>query len=358
MVVMCTPGMLQNGQSRTLLERWCHDPKNGVCITGYCAEGSIASNLKKGDCISSMEYNKPITVNLSVEETSFAAHADCVQTTEFIKRVQPSHVVLVHGSGKNAENLQDYIAKTFTEISSVSCPKNEEELTFEIEISEKYHITGQLKDKIEEIMAKDVPAHKEQFEGYVVNTGNMKVLVDQHDKDTFFPQLRGLDLIERIHVDYLGGMTLAHLLAEKIFGQTSKFIEEGNEVLLIKRDIRMVITEPRKKAMVEFVSSKKNDIIADQFCFLLANIFIDPLLDPQKPTTTLPSSELNARHIMTTIILAEYPESIVAGDLIIVRRAGNNLATVNLEEKRVDCQDEYMRMRLYGILDEYLGGYN
>jgi cleavage and polyadenylation specificity factor subunit 3 len=54
MVVMCTPGMLQNGQSRTLLERWCHDPKNGVCITGYCAEGSIASNLKKGDCIPSM----------------------------------------------------------------------------------------------------------------------------------------------------------------------------------------------------------------------------------------------------------------------------------------------------------------
>ena len=37
MVVMCTPGMLQNGQSRTLLERWCHDPRNGVIITGYCA---------------------------------------------------------------------------------------------------------------------------------------------------------------------------------------------------------------------------------------------------------------------------------------------------------------------------------
>jgi len=125
MVVMCTPGMLQNGQSRTLLERWCHDPKNGVCITGYCAEGSIASNLKKGDCIPSMETNKPITVNLSVEEISFAAHADCAQTTEFIKRVKPSHVVLVHGSSKNAENLREYIAKNFPEISTVSCPKNE-----------------------------------------------------------------------------------------------------------------------------------------------------------------------------------------------------------------------------------------
>ena len=28
--------------------------------------------------------------------------------------------------------------------------------------------------------------------------------------------------------------------------------------------------------MVEFVASKKNDIIADQFCYLLANIFVDP----------------------------------------------------------------------------------
>lgn len=75
-------------------------------------------------------------------------------------------------------------------------------------------------------------------------------------------------------------MTLAHLLAEKIFGKTSKFIEEGNEVLLIHKDIKMVITEPGKKALVQFVSSKKNDIIADQFCYLLSNIFIDPFTQP------------------------------------------------------------------------------
>lgn len=45
-------------------------------------------------------------------------------------------------------------------------------------------------------------------------------------------------------------MTLAHLLAEKIFGFTSKIIEDGNEVLVIRKDIKMIITEPRKKAMV------------------------------------------------------------------------------------------------------------
>ena len=58
MVVMFTPGMLQNGQSRTLLERWCHDPRNGVIITGYCAQGSIASNLKKTNSLQSMHDDK------------------------------------------------------------------------------------------------------------------------------------------------------------------------------------------------------------------------------------------------------------------------------------------------------------
>lgn len=102
------------------------------------------------------------------------------------------------------------------------------------------------------------------------------MLVSEKDKDKFFPELQGLQIKERIFVNYVGTMTLAHLLAEKIFGKTHKTIEEGNEVLVIKQDVRMIITEPGRKALVEFVSTKKNDIIADQFCYLLSNIFLDP----------------------------------------------------------------------------------
>ena len=45
------------------------------------------------------------------------------------------YVVLVHGSSKNAESLRDYLANEFPEIKKVECPKNEQELRFEIEIS-------------------------------------------------------------------------------------------------------------------------------------------------------------------------------------------------------------------------------
>ena len=41
-----------------------------------------------------------------------------------------------------------------------------------------------------------------------------------------------------------------------------------------------------------------------------------------------------------------------------MRRKGEDIATINLEGRTVDCQDEYMRMRLLGILDEQMGEYN
>lgn len=39
---MASPGMLQSGLSRELLEMWCTDKKNGVIIPGYVVEGTMA----------------------------------------------------------------------------------------------------------------------------------------------------------------------------------------------------------------------------------------------------------------------------------------------------------------------------
>ena len=44
-VVMASPGMLQNGQSRDLFERWCGDGRNGLVLTGYSVEGTMAKEL-------------------------------------------------------------------------------------------------------------------------------------------------------------------------------------------------------------------------------------------------------------------------------------------------------------------------
>ena len=49
----------------------------------------------------------------TINDISFAAHADCSQIIKFIKKVKPMHVILVHGSQKNAENLKEELVKAF-----------------------------------------------------------------------------------------------------------------------------------------------------------------------------------------------------------------------------------------------------
>jgi len=41
-VMLATPGMLQSGGSRVLLEKWASDAKNGVILAGYSVEGTMA----------------------------------------------------------------------------------------------------------------------------------------------------------------------------------------------------------------------------------------------------------------------------------------------------------------------------
>jgi cleavage and polyadenylation specificity factor subunit 3 len=41
-VMLATPGMLQSGGSRILLEKWASDQKNGLILAGYSVEGTMA----------------------------------------------------------------------------------------------------------------------------------------------------------------------------------------------------------------------------------------------------------------------------------------------------------------------------
>ncbi len=41
-VVLASPGFMDNGSSRELLELWAPDPRNAVVVTGYSIEGTMA----------------------------------------------------------------------------------------------------------------------------------------------------------------------------------------------------------------------------------------------------------------------------------------------------------------------------
>lgn len=112
-VMLASPGMLQSGVSRELLERWSPDPKNGVIITGYSVEGTMAKHIMtEPDQIPAVmtlrgggasRARRPMTGGDSekimiprrctVQELSFAAHVDGQENREFIEEVGAPVVV-------------------------------------------------------------------------------------------------------------------------------------------------------------------------------------------------------------------------------------------------------------------------
>lgn len=98
-VVIASSGMLSGGASvyygQALLER----DNAAIFISGYTDEespGRFLQGLSKGDTIEI--EGKKLTVRAQVKRFNLSAHADKVGLTQVIHRVQPKHLILIHGS--------------------------------------------------------------------------------------------------------------------------------------------------------------------------------------------------------------------------------------------------------------------
>lgn len=98
-VIVASSGMLSGGASvyyaQTLLER----ENAAIFISGYTDEespGRLLQNLETGDTIE-LE-GKEITVRAQIQRFNLSAHADKVGLTQVIHKVNPQHLILIHGS--------------------------------------------------------------------------------------------------------------------------------------------------------------------------------------------------------------------------------------------------------------------
>ncbi len=98
-VIIASSGMLNGGASvyyaKTLLER----DNAAIFISGYCDEespGRLLQNLKTGDEVE-LDGHK-LTVRAQIKRFNLSAHADKLGLTQVIAKVNPKHLILVHGS--------------------------------------------------------------------------------------------------------------------------------------------------------------------------------------------------------------------------------------------------------------------
>ncbi|KID91393.1 cleavage and polyadenylation specifity factor [Metarhizium guizhouense ARSEF 977] len=146
-VMLASPGMLQSGVSRELFERWAPSEKNGVIITGYSVEGTMARQImQEPDQIPASE-RVLIPRRCSVAEYSFAAHVDGVENREFIEEVAAPVVILVHGEQHNMMRLKSKLlslnASKTTKVKVYS-PRNCEELRIPFKGDKMAKVVGKL----------------------------------------------------------------------------------------------------------------------------------------------------------------------------------------------------------------------
>ncbi|THY25841.1 Metallo-hydrolase/oxidoreductase [Aureobasidium pullulans] len=173
-VMLASPGMLQNGVSRALLERWAPDPKNGVIVTGYSVEGTMAKMiLTEPESIQAVMTGrvggrvqgvggrgKPgtegekvmIPRRCTVQEYSFAAHVDGTENREFIEEVAAPVVILVHGEKTNMMRLKSKLLSLNANKSTpvkVFSPANCEELRIPFRQDKVAKVVGRLANQIQ-----------------------------------------------------------------------------------------------------------------------------------------------------------------------------------------------------------------
>ena len=113
MVIMASPGMMQNGLSRELFEMWCSDRRNGLMMPGYSVAGTLAHHVLNEPKEIVTSAGDRVPVNLSIDYISFSAHSDYAQTSEFVAALRPAHVVLVHGAKEEMGRLKGELSRHY-----------------------------------------------------------------------------------------------------------------------------------------------------------------------------------------------------------------------------------------------------
>ena len=103
--------MLHAGASLEVFKKWCHDPKNMVILPGYCVVGTVGWKILSGEKEIQIDPWTKLQVNLTVENLSFSAHADCKGIMQMIRMCAPKNVILVHGEKSKMAILRQRIQK-------------------------------------------------------------------------------------------------------------------------------------------------------------------------------------------------------------------------------------------------------
>jgi Cft2 family RNA processing exonuclease len=122
---MMTPKTLSNTFARQIIS----DPKHSIFFVGYADPSTPAGILrtaKPGDLVSLDPEEPPQELRCNIETFQFSAHASRESILEYIKKVAPKKLVLVHGDPPAVEWVRAQSAAALPECEVIVPPPGQE----------------------------------------------------------------------------------------------------------------------------------------------------------------------------------------------------------------------------------------
>lgn len=262
-VMIASPGMLQNGVSRQLLEKWCPDPRNTVIMTGYSVDGTMAKKLlTEPDQIPALN-NPDVSIprRMNVEEVSFAAHVDYEQNSEFIDLVHAKKIVLVHGESNPMGRLKSALLSRYQKFKDtedevkVYNPRDGSKLDLEFKGIKIAKVMGQL--------ATSLPEDHDTVSGILVQK-NFDLNLLKVDDLREFTGLTATVVRERQVLRCNVKRSLLYWQFTQMFGYVKILIDDPDEYSFEVMDVvRITLEESEALATIEWHSGIVDDTVAD-----------------------------------------------------------------------------------------------
>ncbi|KAK9462217.1 beta-lactamase-like protein [Lipomyces oligophaga] len=363
-VMVASPGMLQNGVSRELLERWAPDAKNSLIMTGYSVEGTLAKQIinEPSEFPSITGGGIKVPRRLFVEEISFAAHVDYKQNSEFIGLVNAPNIILVHGEQTNMARLKSALISKYKDVRGtanevrVFNPRNSEEVSLVFQGVKVAKVMGSLATK--------PPVPGQLISGILVQKNFEMSLLASNDLEEF-SGLFSTSLVQRqsISVDSPPDLIRFHL--EQMFGlvRDVQMAGDSDGIGLSVMDSSVTVwcgtnsSHPiTGQVTVEWEGNIVNDAIADSVLAILLSVDSSPM---SVKISSKPShcgnhmSRLDKVERVLVFLDAQFGsalEPMENPEEGVFIRIDEYTATVSFQTMQVTCSYEPLRSRVSHVL--------
>ena len=365
-VVFASPGMLQSGLSRNLFEKWCENSNNGIVITGYCVDGTLARYLLGEPNIVQLSDKRVVQLKMSVKNVTFSAHSDFAHTSEFIEKLQPRNIVLVHGDGKEMERLKNELERikieyknsiTPRKMSKIFNPKNCHRIQFFFKIQKNSFIVGKLSEQLMlnilnnplnfRVSETNIEPAEEEEENFIVCDGILlekdNLILDKEDLNQFSNiQLNKFKQILSINYTYCKDALIL------IFSDYFRNLERRNNFLIIEETVHVYLNE--SNVVLEWFTSSKNDILANSIAMLVYQL-------QNYPNNEVFSHYMNKSSLcqykiknLINFLKSKFEYVEATGNTINVRHE-NKTCEINYESNSIESENEEFKLKLFNELE-------